>query len=234
MHAESQCAIKQSVRFVRVCSPQSSPNGCYTCRALHILHFVHLYFWFLSQVIKGTPRPGPGTFLQYDYLMSHFVYRFWELEWGPNSQSGVTGISRSRPFPRIKAPDSSSRIMGMSFFIPNPVSDFGNAFFDSLPVPELWGCFFFIPFPSPNCGNDFFSFPCRSRICHFTDGNQNRNWNTVRDTRLSIFSASSTFLTTTNEAENWAKECRMPLFIQNREILQRRHVSPNLRGGLHQ
>ena len=50
---------------------------------------------------------------------------------------GVSGNSRSRPFPRMKASDSLSRIMGMVFFI---------------------------PFPFPNCGNGFFSFPSRSRI----------------------------------------------------------------------
>ena len=33
-------------------------------------------------------------------------------------------------------------------------------------------------------------------ICYFTDGNQNGNWITVRDTRPPIFSASSSFLKT--------------------------------------
>ena len=33
---------------------------------------------------------------------------------------GVSGNSRSRPFPRMKASDSLSRIMGMDFFIPFP------------------------------------------------------------------------------------------------------------------
>ena len=124
--------------------------------------------------------------------------------------SGVSGNSRSRPFPRMKASDSLSRIMGMDFFIPFPFPNFGNAFFSfpsrsrimgmvffhSLPVPELWEWIFFIPFPFPNCGNGFFSFPSHSRICYFTDGNQNGNWITVRDTRPPIFSASSTFLKT--------------------------------------
>ena len=50
---------------------------------------------------------------------------------------GVSGNSRSRPFPRMKAPDSLSRLMGMDFFI---------------------------PFPFPNFGNGFFQFPSRSRI----------------------------------------------------------------------
>ena len=84
--------------------------------------------------------------------------------------SGVSGNSRSRPFPRMKASDSLSRIMGMDFFIPFPFPNFGNAFFSfpsrsrimgmvffhSLPVPELWEWIFFIPFPFPNCGNGFF------------------------------------------------------------------------------
>ena len=82
----------------------------------------------------------------------------------------VSGNSRSRPFPRMKASDSLSRIMGMDFFIPFPFPNFGNAFFSfpsrsrimgmgffhSLPVPELWEWIFFIPFPFPNCGNGFF------------------------------------------------------------------------------
>ena len=79
-------------------------------------------------------------------------------------KTGVSGNSRSRPFPRMKTSDSLSRIMGMDFFIPFPFPNFGNAFFHSLPVPELWEWVFFIPFPFPNCGNGFFSFPSRSRI----------------------------------------------------------------------
>ena len=74
--------------------------------------------------------------------------------------SGVSRNSRSRPFPRMKASDSHSRIMGMDFFI---------------------------AFPSPHCGNGFFSLPSHSRICYFTDGNQNGNWITERYTRLPFF-----------------------------------------------
>ena len=66
--------------------------------------------------------------------------------------------------------------------------------FHSLPVPELWEWI-------------FFSFPPPSRICHFTDRNQNGNWNTVIDTRLPIITASSAFLTTIYiEKVNCAKE----------------------------
>ena len=81
-----------------------------------------------------------------------------------NLNDRVSGNSRSRPFPRMKASDFLSRIMGMDFFIPFPFPNFGNVFFHSLPVPELWEWVFFIPFPFPNCGNGFFSFPSRSRI----------------------------------------------------------------------
>ena len=42
--------------------------------------------------------------------------------------SGVSGNSRSRPFPRMKASDSHSRIMGMDFFIPFPFPNFRNGF----------------------------------------------------------------------------------------------------------
>ena len=52
-------------------------------------------------------------------------------------RSGVSGNSRSLPFPRMKASDSLSRIMGMIFF-------------HSLPVRKLWEWIFFIPFPFLN------------------------------------------------------------------------------------
>ena len=67
------------------------------------------------------------------------------------SLARVSGNSRSRLFPRMKASDSLSRIMGIDFF-------------HSLPVPKFRECFFFIPFPFPKYGNGFFSFPSCSRI----------------------------------------------------------------------
>ena len=82
----------------------------------------------------------------------------------PHPFPGVSGNSRSRPFPRMKASDSLSRIMGMDFFIPFPFPNFGNAFFSFPSRSRIMGMFFFIPFPFPNCGNGFFSFPSRSRI----------------------------------------------------------------------
>ena len=77
--------------------------------------------------------------------------------------------SHSREFLGMIASDSHSRIVGMDFF-------------HSLPFPELWEWIFFIPFPS--------------RICHFTNGNHNGNWNIVRDIRFLIISLSSIFLAT--------------------------------------
>ena len=130
--------------------------------------------------------------------------------------AGVSGNSPSCPFPRMKASDSHSRIigmdvfipfpfpnfgdgffsfpsrsriMGMDLFIPFPFPNFGNVCFHSLPVPEIWECFFSFPSSSRIVGMDFF----HSRICYFTDGNQNGNWITMRDTN---FSASSTFFKT--------------------------------------
>ena len=70
--------------------------------------------------------------------------------------TGVSRNSRSRPFPRMKASDSLSRIMGMDFFIPFPFPNFGNAFFSFPSRSRIMGMFFFIPFPFPNCGNGFF------------------------------------------------------------------------------
>ena len=102
--------------------------------------------------------------------------------------------------------------MGMDFFIPFP--NFGNAFFHSLPIPDLWECFFSFPPCSQIEGFDFY-IPSRSRICHFTNG----NWNTVKDTRLPIFSASSTFLTTIYiEEVNWAKEFKSE-WLKRQDIL---------------
>ena len=88
----------------------------------------------------------------------------WIQPSGLAFRAGVSGNSRSRPFPRMEASDSLSRIMGMDFFIPFPFPNFGNAFFSfpsrsrimgmvffhSLPVPDLWEWIFFIPFPFPN------------------------------------------------------------------------------------
>ena len=69
--------------------------------------------------------------------------------YGLELSTGVRGNSRSRPFPGMKASASRSRIMGMDFFIPFPFPNYGNVFFHSLPVPELWEWIFFIPFPFP-------------------------------------------------------------------------------------
>ena len=44
----------------------------------------------------------------------------------------------------------------MPFFIPFPFPNFGNGFFHSLPVPEIWEWIFFIPFPFPKFGIGFF------------------------------------------------------------------------------
>ena len=57
-------------------------------------------------------------------------------------------------FPRMKASDSLSRIIGMDFFIPFPFPNFGNAFFSFPSRSRIKGMgFFSIPFPFPNFGN---------------------------------------------------------------------------------
>ena len=48
------------------------------------------------------------------------------------SWAGVSGNSRSRPFPRKKPSDSHSRIIGMEFFIPFPFQILGMLFFHSI------------------------------------------------------------------------------------------------------
>ena len=45
--------------------------------------------------------------------------------------------------------------MGMDFFIPFPFPNFRNAFFHSLPVPELWEWIFSFPSRSRIVGMDF-------------------------------------------------------------------------------
>ena len=88
-------------------------------------------------------------------------------------ETGVSGNSHSRPFLRMKASDSLSRIMGMDFFIPFPFPIFGNAFFSfpsrsrimgmvffhSIPIPEFWECFFFHSLPVPELREWVFSIP---------------------------------------------------------------------------
>ena len=101
------------------------------------------------------PQPVLLEITKYNKIWSehhhhHYPYPVSKAEEHVNT-TGVSGNSRSRPFPRMKASDSLSRIMGMDFF-------------HSLPVPEFRECFFFIPFLFPNYGNGFFSFPSRSRI----------------------------------------------------------------------
>ena len=65
-------------------------------------------------------------------------------------RAGVSGNSRSRPFPRMKASDSLSRIMGMDFFIPFPFPNFGNAFCSFPSHSRIFGMIFFIPCLFPN------------------------------------------------------------------------------------
>ena len=72
------------------------------------------------------------------------------------NDSGVSGNSRSRSFPRMEASDSRSRTLGMDFFIPFPFPNFGNVFFHSLPVPEFWEWIFSFPSRSQTLGMEIF------------------------------------------------------------------------------
>ena len=128
----------------------------------------------LSHWIDYLWRPsashGQGWWLRTKFDQVYLIFPRLLIHTLTLQATGVSGNSRSRPFPRMKASDSLSRIMGMDFFIPFPFPNFGNAFFSfpsrsrimgmgffhSLPVPELWEWIFFIPFPFPNCGNGFF------------------------------------------------------------------------------
>ena len=72
--------------------------------------------------------------------------------------TGVSGNSRSRPFPRMEGSDSRSQIMGMDFFPPFPFQNFGNAFFIPFPFPN-YGNVFFHSLPVPLLWEWIFSFP---------------------------------------------------------------------------
>ena len=113
------------------------------------------------------------------------------LCWWLHLESGVSGNSRSRSFPRMEASDSLSRTLGMDFFIPFPFPNFGNGFFSfpsrsrilgmdffhslpvpeiwewifySLPVPEFWEWSFSIPFPFLKFGNGILNSRSRSEL----------------------------------------------------------------------
>ena len=97
--------------------------------------------------------------------------------------------------------------MGMDFFIPFLFPNFGNGCFSFPSRSRIMGMGFSHSLPVSKLWKWIFSFPSRSRTCHNTDRNQNGNWSTVRDTRLPMFSASSSFFTTIYIDEvKWAKE----------------------------
>ena len=66
-----------------------------------------------------------------------------KLDFGP----GVSGNSRSRPFPGIPASHSRSQSLGMSFSFPFPFPKVGNAIFHSRSRSQNSGMQFSIPVP---------------------------------------------------------------------------------------
>ena len=69
--------------------------------------------------------------------------------------TGVSGNSRSRPFPRMKGSDSRSQIMGMNFSFHSRFRISGMfLLFPSR--SRIIGWCFFIPFPFPYCGSRCF------------------------------------------------------------------------------
>ena len=120
---------------------------------------------------NSTPSPLFWTcmlqlFVQKESICSNSFWALpiWPMSLDGRALPGVSGNSRSHPFPKMKASDSCSRIMGMDFVIPLVFPNFGNAFFSFPSRSRILGIDFFIPFPFPNFGNVFFSFPSRSRI----------------------------------------------------------------------
>ena len=61
--------------------------------------------------------------------------------------TGVSGNSRSRPFPGIPASHSRSRKLGMIFSFPFPFPKVGNAIFHSRSRSQILGMQFSIPVP---------------------------------------------------------------------------------------
>ena len=95
-------------------------------------------------IITGTNDSLPH-FLTFSCFMCHNLF------------PGVSGNSRSRPFPRMTASDSCSQIMGMDFFFPFPFLNFGNVFFSFPSRSQIMGMFFFsFPSCSQIVGMDFF------------------------------------------------------------------------------
>ena len=135
-------------------------------------------------MLELTPPFLPGHHCDENYH-GEVVYEYDTNN--EDDEAGVIGNSHSRPFPRMKAPDSLSRTKGIFFFIPFPFPNWANGFFSFPSHSRISGMFFFHSLPVPELWEWFFSFPSHSRICYFTDGNQNGNWITVRDTRPPIF-----------------------------------------------
>ena len=89
-------------------------------------------------------------------ILLTLITMLWVSQLVNDCRPGVSGNSRSRSFPRMKASDSHSRTLGMDFFIPFPFPNFGNVFFHSHPVPEFWEWFFSFPSFYWIVGMDFF------------------------------------------------------------------------------
>ena len=95
--------------------------------------------WTSTQTIGAAASWSPTffwrkcAFCSWEWVTGVWFYTF----------SRMSGNSRSRPFPGMKASDSHSWIMGIDFFISFPFLNFENVFFP-------------IPFPFPKSGNVFF------------------------------------------------------------------------------
>ena len=77
------------------------------------------------------------------------------------TQTGVSGNSCSRSFPRMK---TLSRTLGIDFFIPFPFPNIGNEFFPFPSRSRILGMGFFHSLPIPEIWEWIFLFPSRSRI----------------------------------------------------------------------
>ena len=66
----------------------------------------------LCVVLLSPPTVLPGGYQHWCHVGTQF-----SIQSALEVLAGVSGNSRSRPFPRMKASDSRSRIMGMHFFV---------------------------------------------------------------------------------------------------------------------
>ena len=107
--------------------------------------------WRVRRRQRGSPVFPDSTIIAHHHNSNQHHHRH-----NQHFLAGVSGNSRSRSFPRMKASDSLPEFREWFFFIPFPFPNFGNVFFHSLPVPEFWEWIFSFPSRSQTLGMEIF------------------------------------------------------------------------------